>query len=143
MSENMKENRIEVIVVEPEKEPKVVEIGDDLKSMQQIVGGWIEEYFPFETDQNIAIICNEEGKLNGLPPNRAIRSEYTNEILDVIAGTFFLAYAPPEEERFESMPAEKKEKFMERFKYPERFYRTRDGIEVEKIIPKARTTDAR
>ncbi len=109
--ENEEKNKIEVIVIEPEKEPKVVEITDDLKSMQKLVGGWIEEYFPFETDQNIAIICNKEGNLSGLPLNRAIRSEYTNEILDVIAGTFFLAYAPPEEDSFQSMPKEKRRNF--------------------------------
>ena len=141
--ENEENNRIEVIVIEPEKEPKVVEITDDLKSMQKLVGGWIEEYFPFETDQNIAIICNREGKLSGLPLNRAIRSEYTNEILDVIAGTFFLAYAPPEEDSFQSMPKEKKEKFLELFKYPELFYRTRNDIEAEKIVPRSRASDAR
>ena len=141
--ENEEKNKIEVIVIEPEKEPKVVEITDDLKSMQKLVGGWIEEYFPFETDQNIAIICNKEGKLSGLPLNRTIRSEYTNEIMDVIAGTFFLAYAPPEEDSFQSMPKEKKEKFLELFKYPELFYRTRNGIEAEKIVPKSRASDVR
>ena len=141
--ENEEKNKIEVIVIEPEKEPKVVEITDDLKSMQKLVGGWIEEYFPFETDQNIAIICNKEGILSGLPLNRAIRSEYTNEIMEVIAGTFFFSFSPPEEDSFQSMPKEKKEKFLELFKYPELFYRTRNGIEAEKIVPRSRASDAR
>ena len=58
---------------EPEKYPKVIEIDDSLESMQAVVGGSIEEYMPFEDE--IAIICNEEGKLIGLPLNRAIYAE--------------------------------------------------------------------
>lgn len=38
--------------------------------MQELVDGYIEEYMPFEDDA--AIVCNEEGKVMGLAPNRAI-----------------------------------------------------------------------
>ena len=41
--------------------------------MQAVVGGNIEEYMPFEDE--VAIVCHEEGKLIGLPPNRAIYAE--------------------------------------------------------------------
>ena len=37
----------------------------------------------------VAIVCNEEGKLNGLPLNRTIYDSEGNYI-DVIAGTFFM-----------------------------------------------------
>ena len=33
--------------------------------MQEVVGGDIEEYMPYDDD--VAIICNEEGKMRGLP----------------------------------------------------------------------------
>lgn len=66
-------NKISVLLVEPEKYPKVIEIDDSLESMQAVVGGSIEEYMPFEDE--IAIICNEEGKLIGLPLNRAVYAE--------------------------------------------------------------------
>ena len=65
--------KISVLLVEPEKYPKVIEIDDSLESMQAVVGGSIEEYMPFEDE--IAIICNEEGKLIGLPLNRAVYAE--------------------------------------------------------------------
>ena len=67
------ETRISVLLVEPNKYPKMIEIDDTLEAMQEVVGGDIEEYMPFEDE--VAIICNEEGKLIGLPPNRAIYAE--------------------------------------------------------------------
>ena len=65
--------KISVLLVEPNKYPKMVEIDDTLEAMQGVVGGDIEEYMPFEDE--VAIICNEEGKVNGLTPNRAVYGE--------------------------------------------------------------------
>lgn len=65
--------KISVLLVEPNKYPKMIEIDDTLEAMQTVVGGDIEEYMPFEDE--VAIICNEEGKVNGLPPNRAVYGE--------------------------------------------------------------------
>ena len=65
--------KISVLLVEPNKYPKMVEIDDTLEAMQGVVGGDIEEYMPFEDE--VAIVCHEEGKLIGLPPNRAIYAE--------------------------------------------------------------------
>lgn len=65
--------KISVLLVEPNKYPKMIEIDDTLEAMQGVVGGDIEEYMPFEDE--VAIICNEEGKVNGLTPNRAVYGE--------------------------------------------------------------------
>ena len=65
--------KISILLVEPNKYPKMIEIDDTLEAMQAIVGGDIEEYMPFEDE--VAIVCHEEGKLIGLPPNRAIYAE--------------------------------------------------------------------
>ena len=65
--------KISVLLVEPNKYPKMIEIDDTLEAMQAMVGGDIEEYMPFEDE--VAIVCHEEGKLIGLPPNRAIYAE--------------------------------------------------------------------
>lgn len=65
--------KISVLLVEPNKYPKMVEIDDTLEAMQGVVGGDIEEYMPFEDE--VAIVFHEEGKLIGLPPNRAIYAE--------------------------------------------------------------------
>ena len=49
-----------------------IEIEDTLEAMQETVGGYIEEYMPF--DDEVAIVCKEEGKMNGAELNRAIYS---------------------------------------------------------------------
>lgn len=54
------DGKISVLLVEPNKYPKMIEIDDTLEVMQTVVGGDIEEYMPFEDE--VAIICNEEGK---------------------------------------------------------------------------------
>lgn len=48
--------KISVLLVEPNKYPKMIEIDDTLEAMQVVVGGDIEEYMPFEDE--VAIICN-------------------------------------------------------------------------------------
>ena len=73
-------------------------------------------------------ICNEEGKVNGLTPNRAVYEENSREMQDIICGKFFVAYAPFEVEKFQSLPPDLAEKYREKFKYPERFMRVNDGI---------------
>lgn len=217
--------KLSVLLVEPNKYPKMIEIDDTLEAMQAVVEGDIEEYMPFEDE--VAIICNEEGKVQGLPPNRAIygdpeqveitfaemrdrfceaekegkehlsgyivftsdsfdkpydeRSrtygissdnkafkagmggysiygscldgtdpcvrldgymfgehawkiekcymvEPSREMQDIICGKFFIAYAPFDSEKFQSLPPDLAEKYREKFKYPERFMRTGNEI---------------
>lgn len=229
--------KISVLLVEPNKYPELIEIEDTLEAMQRTVGGYIEQYMPFEDE--VAIICNEEGKLNGEPLNRAIYGEapevemtygemvsrfrevekagsnsltgyivfsadsfdkpYTEEertyvvssdnkafkpnmggysiygssldgtdrfvrlerymsnenggadgwkiercymkddsqrkMLDIIAGKFFLCYAPFESERFRSLPQDLAKKYKEVFRYPEKFVRTASGIQAIPFIP--------
>jgi len=217
--------KISVILVEPGRYPKLIEIEDTLEAMQSLVEGDIEEYMPFEDE--VAIICNDEGKMNGLPLNRAVYSEpemsypqlkahfrqaekernhttgyivftddsfdkpYTEEqrtyvvssnnkafiegmggysiyassldgsdkcvrleaymadehggengwkiekcymkensreMLDIIFGQFFIAYAPIESENFQSLPKNLAEKYKEKFKYPERIAKVNGEI---------------
>lgn len=127
--------KITVLLVEPGKYPKPIEIEDTLEAMQEVVGGDIEEYMPF--DDEVAIICNEEGKMNGLELNRAVYSK-DKQILDVIAGKFFVAYAPFESESFLSMPKDLMKKYEDKFRYPERFYKTPEGIEAKAYKPAAK-----
>ncbi|WP_443734015.1 DUF3846 domain-containing protein [[Ruminococcus] lactaris] len=127
--------KITVLLVEPGKYPKPIEIEDTLEAMQEVVGGDIEEYMPF--DDEVAIICNEEGKMNGSELNRAVYSK-DKQILDVIAGKFFVAYAPFESESFLSMPKDLMKKYEDKFRYPERFYKTPEGIEAKAYKPAAK-----
>ena len=57
-----------VLLVEPGKEPRVCELPDTLEAMQKAVGGAIQAVYPFA--EPVALICNDEGKLAGLPLNR-------------------------------------------------------------------------
>lgn len=66
----MKENQILVIIKEPGKAPVVEPLFDnDLKAFQDAVGGYIETV-TFATD--LVIVCNEEGRLRGLPHNTTV-----------------------------------------------------------------------
>lgn len=57
---------MKVIVKQPGKEPEVAEIENTLPALQRAVGGYIETV-TLATD--CCIICNEEGRLEGLPYN--------------------------------------------------------------------------
>ena len=92
---------MKILVIRPDENPKVEEIDGTLESMQAIVGGYIQSFYPWRDD--IAVICNEEGKLLNMPLNRFIIDE-DGQIVDFVAGNFFLCYAPPEAENFQSLP---------------------------------------
>lgn len=84
---NDNKDTMTVLVVEPMKEPYIKDIGTDLKSMQSAVDGDIQAIYPY--DDLVAIVCNEEGKINGLPLNRAVYDE-DKTMIDIIAGTFLI-----------------------------------------------------
>ena len=79
---------MKVILVQPQKEPELVEMGSRLKDLQDVVGGYIEAIYPF--DDEVCIICNEEGKLLGLEPNRPLYGSH-GEMYDIICGPFIVA----------------------------------------------------
>ena len=62
-----------VVLLEPGKMARVATIDSSLEGLQKVVGGLIEPFYPFE--EQVCIICNEEGKINGMPLNRAIYAE--------------------------------------------------------------------
>lgn len=57
---------MKVIVKQPGKEPEVAEIENTLPALQRAVGGYIETV---TLEADCCIICNEEGRLQGLPYN--------------------------------------------------------------------------
>ena len=59
---------MKVLVVRPMEMPEVQEIDHTLSAMQELVGGTIQAVYPF--DDPVALVCNDEGKLLGLPWNR-------------------------------------------------------------------------
>ncbi|MDD3142187.1 MAG: DUF3846 domain-containing protein [Lachnospiraceae bacterium] len=123
---------ISVLLVEPGKYPKKIDIEDSLEAMQEVVGGYIEEYMPFDDD--VAIVCNEEGKMNGAELNRAVYYK-DGELMDIVAGKFFLCYAPIESETFQSLPKDMENKYREKFRFPERFFKQNNEIKVVPYKP--------
>ena len=123
----MEQNEItlSVLKIAPGQHPQQVEIDNDLKALQQAVGGSIDAVYPFADP--VAIICNDEGKLLGLPLNRALRDE-EGEIYDVIAGAFFVCGAPPDSESFTSLTDEQVDYWLKRFAKPEFFVRVNGKI---------------
>lgn len=111
---------MKVLIVEPLKVPYEKEIDGSLASMQAVVGGLIQLLYPFE-DPELALICNDEGKIMGLPYNRALRDE-DGRIYDVVAGTFFLCRAPVDSENFAELTEGQVKFGMNRFKQPELFF---------------------
>ena len=109
---------MKVLVVEPLQEPVAKEIDSSLEAMQKVVGGYIQALFPF--DEPVALVCNEEGKLLGLPFNRALLDE-NGKMYDIVTGTFFLCSAPPDEENFCSLSDEQIERYSKLFQELELF----------------------
>ena len=112
----MEESTLSVLQISPGQYPKQVEISDELKALQQAVGGSIGATYPF--DDPVANVYNDDGKLMGLPLNRALRDEH-GEAYDVIAGTFLVVGLS--EEDFASLTPELAEKFEKQFHQPESF----------------------
>lgn len=85
--EELPEENIRVLVVEPGKDPEVRIIENSLEDVQQIVQGYIECVTLYDkAGENLVLICNEEGKIRNLPMNAMIP-----EIDDMIFGTFLIA----------------------------------------------------
>ena len=105
---------MKVVVVEPRKPAYTKEIGSGLASLQHEVGGFIEAIYPFEDE--VALICNEEGKLDGMIPNRALRDEDEN-IYDIIVGTFLVVGLT--KDNFGSLTEEQIETYLARYAIPE------------------------
>ena len=122
-----------VLMVEPGKAPYETQIGDDLRSMQAAVGGYIQAVYPYE--EPVALICNEDGKLNRLPLNRALRNS-DGDIYDIVAGKFFIVGLGQND--FTDLPHELAEQFAEQFRQPELFMRV-DGKIVVVPVPEEQT----
>ncbi len=107
--------KIRVLVIEPGKNPEEREFDNTLEALQEIVGGCIQvvpmkyRYADSDAVDRVELICNEEGKLKGLPVNR-----YIKELnYDAVCGTFLLAGVG--EEDFESLTEEQIRRLKDRY----------------------------
>ena len=102
-------SKIKVVVVEPKKGPYIKEINNELKEYQSLVEGYIETVALYNDD--CLVVLNEEGKLQGLEPNRAICDVNLN-ILDVLVGTFLITAVDVNGE-FRSLTEKETKKYLE------------------------------
>ena len=84
---------MKIIVKKAGQIPEVREGENELHVFQEIVGGYIECFPIFD---NVLCVCNEEGKLKGLPINFAFAG-------DIIVGDVF--FCAENEGDFESLNA--------------------------------------
>ena len=96
---------MDVLVVEPGYAPYEKSI-NGLDEMQVTVGGLIQAIYPYE--EQVAIVCNEEGLLHGLEFNRSVPRGYGG-----VVGTFFICGLG--EEDFCSLTPEQMEKYRKEY----------------------------
>ena len=123
------EKYIRVLIVEPMEPPRVETIPNTLEAKQAIVGGLIEAIYPYS--ENVAIVCNDEGKLIGLPLNRRIGH-------DIIAGSFIVCGTDDRTSSFSSLTDEQVKRYQEKFSPIEIYVRGNSNLsfDVTKASPK-------
>ena len=116
----MKDEKIKVLAILPMELPKEIELDNTLEAMQKFVGGLIECITLSDTGSEVTLICNDEGKLMGLPLNRALFDD-DGHVYDIVSGNFLIVGLG--EEDFTDLSPDLMEKYGEQFKYPEKFAR--------------------
>ncbi len=130
-AEPYKDEKIKVLMVEPGKKAYEKEIGTSLEEMYAALDcDCIQTFYPYE--DLVVIVCDDEGKINGGRPNRAIYGE-DGKMMDVICGKFFIADCSTSS--FKSLPDDMMEKYKKQFLMPERFCRINGEILAVKFDP--------
>ena len=114
--------KIKMLEIAPMKAPRMIEVEHTLENLQELVGGTIQAVYPWVDP--VALLCDDDGKLKGYPPNRVLTDE-NGEPYDVVVGTFYICGLTAED--FGSISDELAEKFTERFRCPEMVMRRLDG----------------
>ena len=112
------DKKIKVVLLEPSKLARAVEIDASLEGMQKTVGGLIEPFYPFE--EEVCIVCNEEGKINGMRPNRSVKND-EGIMVDFIFGPAFICDCRGES--LDSLSDEQINRYSKMFRYPEHLAR--------------------
>ena len=131
LAQEMREKNITVVMLEPGKVARTAVIGSSLEDLQKAVGGCIEAFYPFE--EEVCIVCNDEGKMNGMSPCRAVYGE-DGKMMDIIFGPCFICDCSGE--NFGSLNQDQIKRYTEQFKNPERYYRIDGDIKAVPYEPK-------
>lgn len=95
------------LLVKPNKLPEEITFDNSLEKKQELVEGYIE-YAYSDDFPDVSFICNEEGKINGLPYNRDIGH-------DIIAGNFIIISSNVEDGEDVSLSDKQIEKYKKIF----------------------------
>ncbi len=98
---------IKGLLVEPYKLPREVSIENTLEEKQRLVGGNIECTYLLN-DNEVVLVCNEEGKMLGMDLNRDIGH-------DIIAGPFLILGDNQDSGDFESLTEKQINKYKKVF----------------------------
>jgi hypothetical protein len=110
---------MKVLRVRPKHYPEVIDIDCSLESLQKEVEGPIQAVYPW--DDEVALICNEEGKLHDdcmEKLNRTLDGPYGIPI-DIVVGTFLIVGLT--EDDFGELLPEFVEKYEKMFHQPRKF----------------------
>lgn len=99
--------KIKGLLVEPYKLPYEINIENTLEEKQKLVGGYIECTYLMDDDE-VVLICNEEGKMLGMDLNRDIGH-------DIIAGPFLILGDNQDSGDFESLTQKQINKYKKVF----------------------------
>lgn len=128
--------QMKVIILEPEKTARVETVDGSLEGLQALVGGYIEAIYPFDYEKyplnEIAIICNDSGKIERLPLNRAIRDTNGN-MVDIISGTAVIVGLGADD--FTSLNDEQINHYFPMFELAEGFFRYGPRILAFPLLP--------
>lgn len=110
------DKEIKALLVPVGEEPREIMIANDFRALQKAVGGCIE-FYPLS--ERINIVCNDEGKINGMQGNRLIGNE-------IICGDFLIVGDDGMGETI-SLTKEQIDRYSKAFKTPMEF--TKEQIE--------------
>lgn len=102
---------MKALIIKEGKEPYVRDIENSLQALQQVVGGRIEVLY---LDAGTVLICNEEGKILGLPANRAVK-DCNGVVVDYLMGTFLICGTSWTSDEFKSLNKEQIRRYSKLF----------------------------
>ena len=114
----MKEKESTTVKVEPMKEPVIACLKNDLDSLQKAVSIGAPEQGLIEfvwLEDNVSILCNEEGKLIGLEPNCRLGD-------DILCGVFYIV-AENDEGELISLTDLQQERYSKMFRDPDLIFK--------------------
>ena len=120
---------MKALKIEPGKAPERIDIHNELATLQDAVGGYIQVVYP-DPHRPAGLVCNEEGKCCGLELNRAL---YQNgKPYDIIAGTFLVVGLSAED--FTDLREEDAAYFEKLFHSPGKFKYFAGRLVISKVV---------